>query len=528
MARTGTGTGTLLSRRNVKLDSFLKRNMERAVYERIRVHEPCVVVSDTINKVYMHVVLSDERVFLTEYPPRTLTVAVSFGRVRDIELVNDLPDFLRGKDQERCQHIRIVYAVETPPPRRRRDRLTRERGEELPPVTPPPRSLTPKSTSEGMTLLCVSISSLDQWTEEDPPPIPKPLRSASCPNPQTLSLLKVPRPPGPPFSSPPSPSRFFSYSECDPLFQGPRRISLILDRLLRRDRADPSEDKGAELHLYAVSHSSTIYLHLQSAWTRFLTRSTLLLDPLHRWRCSSGWDPSGWLLGRLSRELQRDGVSPEASCLLLRELRTAARRDVALRRLFWRVRTAGHGAAPPLLEGEDGPPSPATPAEVFCVVLRLSTLIVQTLAVMFRDTEVEESRMDLLSANRYPVCPSVCLSLCPSVPLFVRPSVRLSLPFISHQAQRLLLVLSDRQDSALSPPQSVLLFQRCRLLLACLQHSSLLNQHLRSHFREEFRSDPVCSHLVSEPLIINVTLLFLYYLLLFIGTGFPLEIGDNS
>ncbi|XP_029968921.1 uncharacterized protein C12orf56 homolog isoform X3 [Salarias fasciatus] len=345
MARTGTGTGTLLSRRNVKLDSFLKRNMERAVYERIRVHEPCVVVSDTINKVYMHVVLSDERVFLTEYPPRTLTVAVSFGRVRDIELVNDLPDFLRGKDQERCQHIRIVYAVETPPPRRRRDRLTRERGEELPPVTPPPRSLTPKSTSEGHP----PDSSLDQWTEEDPPPIPKPLRSASCPNPQTLSLLKVPRPPGPPFSSPPSPSR-------QSRAQGPRRISLILDRLLRRDRADPSEDKGAELHLYAVSHSSTIYLHLQSAWTRFLTRSTLLLDPLHRWRCSSGWDPpppsnrSGWLLGRLSRELQRDGVSPEASCLLLRELRTAARRDVALRRLFWRVRTAGHGAAPPLLE----------------------------------------------------------------------------------------------------------------------------------------------------------------------------------
>ncbi|XP_029968920.1 uncharacterized protein C12orf56 homolog isoform X2 [Salarias fasciatus] len=393
MARTGTGTGTLLSRRNVKLDSFLKRNMERAVYERIRVHEPCVVVSDTINKVYMHVVLSDERVFLTEYPPRTLTVAVSFGRVRDIELVNDLPDFLRGKDQERCQHIRIVYAVETPPPRRRRDRLTRERGEELPPVTPPPRSLTPKSTSEGHP----PDSSLDQWTEEDPPPIPKPLRSASCPNPQTLSLLKVPRPPGPPFSSPPSPSR-------QSRAQGPRRISLILDRLLRRDRADPSEDKGAELHLYAVSHSSTIYLHLQSAWTRFLTRSTLLLDPLHRWRCSSGWDPpppsnrSGWLLGRLSRELQRDGVSPEASCLLLRELRTAARRDVALRRLFWRSGDLFVFLVRSLEDGLHGVQSLS--GGLWSDQLLLSTLIVQTLAVMFRDTEVEESRMDLLSANR--------------------------------------------------------------------------------------------------------------------------------
>lgn len=88
MARTGAGT--LPPRLNVKLDSFLKRNTEREVYERLRASEPCVVVSDTVNKAYMHVVLSDERVYLTEYPPRTLTAAVSFRRVRDIELVSSL------------------------------------------------------------------------------------------------------------------------------------------------------------------------------------------------------------------------------------------------------------------------------------------------------------------------------------------------------------------------------------------------------------------------------------------------------
>lgn len=86
MARNGSGS--LLTRRNIKLDSFLKRNTDRTVYERIRAYEPCVVVSETINKVYMHVVLSDERVYLTEYPPRTLTAALSFRRVRDIELVS--------------------------------------------------------------------------------------------------------------------------------------------------------------------------------------------------------------------------------------------------------------------------------------------------------------------------------------------------------------------------------------------------------------------------------------------------------
>ena len=86
MARTGSGS--LLSRRNIKLDSFLKRNTERTVYERIRAYEPCVVISETVNKVYMHVVLTDECVYLTEYPPRTLTAAFSFRRVRDIELVS--------------------------------------------------------------------------------------------------------------------------------------------------------------------------------------------------------------------------------------------------------------------------------------------------------------------------------------------------------------------------------------------------------------------------------------------------------
>ncbi|CAB1345735.1 unnamed protein product [Coregonus sp. 'balchen'] len=109
-----TGAGGLQCRRNSKLDSFLKRNTERGVYERIRAYEPCVVVSERVNKVFMHVVLSDECVYLAEYPPRTLTTAVDFRHIRDIELVNDLPEFLSGRDRERSQHIRVVYATSKP------------------------------------------------------------------------------------------------------------------------------------------------------------------------------------------------------------------------------------------------------------------------------------------------------------------------------------------------------------------------------------------------------------------------------
>lgn len=65
--------------------------------------------------------------------------------------------------------------------------------------------------------------------------------------------------------------------------------------------------------------------------------------------------------------------------------------------------------------------------------------------------------------------------------------ISLQTSFIGYHAQQMVLVLSDLQESVLSPAQSVLLFQRCRLLLACLQYNNQLAQHLRSHFREEFR-----------------------------------------
>lgn len=78
------------SPRNSRLDSFLKRNTERTVYEGIGACEPCVVVSETVNKVYMHAVLGDDRLYLTEYPPRTLVDVFTFGRVRDIELVSSI------------------------------------------------------------------------------------------------------------------------------------------------------------------------------------------------------------------------------------------------------------------------------------------------------------------------------------------------------------------------------------------------------------------------------------------------------
>ncbi|XP_032361524.1 uncharacterized protein C12orf56 homolog isoform X4 [Etheostoma spectabile] len=547
MARTGSGA--LLSRRNIKLDSFLKRNMERMVYERIRAYEPCVVKSETINKVYMHVVLSDERVYLTEYPPRTLTEAFCFRDVQDIELVNDLPDFLRGKDRELCQHIRVTYITDKPAARGR-DWLRRDRRVGLPPRRP---SLYPTITH-----------TLEGYPEHGSPSgeevyMLPPTRSASCPNPETLGLLRVPHPPtqsvsttpslhspnGSPTSSPSSSNHRLNIPDTGQL---QRRIGSVLARLLRRDCVNSGEEREAELHLYAISHTSRLYLHMQSSWNSFIIRSTLLLDTLFRGRCSASSDSSSTkqlpaiscertahLFGQLSSELLQEGIGVERFYLLLQELRTAAHHNLALRRLFWKTSEVCVFLVQTLEESLHGFQSLTTQIHTEDQLL-LSTLVVQTLAVMFRETDVEPARLNLLSAKKGSLTSRMLLALicdaelqtqnpadceallaeyldaacsllfelllsgheasrCLSADNFLsvgwilgvlQPHPHL-LSFISYQAQQVVLVLSDGQESFLSPFQSVLLFQRCRLLLACLQSNSRLAQHLQFHFREEFR-----------------------------------------
>ncbi|XP_036976994.1 uncharacterized protein C12orf56 homolog [Acanthopagrus latus] len=543
MARTGPGS--LLARRNIKLDSFLKRNTEREVYERIRAYEPCVVVSHTVNKVYMHVVLTDERVYLTEYPPRTLTEAFSFERVRDIQLVNDLPDFLSGKDRELCQHIRITY-VTGKPVQSGRDWLRVDRRVGLPPVAPPSRRPSHCSTlghtSEGYPA--------QSEKETEGLHMMRQTRSASCPNPETLGLPRFPHPPAQPPSTPPnlysSSSSATSPQAIPEKGKVPRRIGLVLSRLLKRDGVKSSgEEKEAELHLYAVSHTSRLYLHLQSSWNSYIIRSTLLLDPLYRGWCRASsdsppgkrlpvisWERTAHLFAQLSSELQQEGISVESLYLLLQELRTAAHRSVTLRRLFWRSGEVCVFLVQTLEESLHGRVYSADQ-------LLLSTLIVQTLAVMFRETEVEPARLNLLSSKKGALASRMLLALicdpeqqtqntgslidceallseyldaacsllsellllgheasrCSSADNFLsvgwilrvlQPHPHLT-SFLGYQAQQVVLVLSDLQESVLSPVQSVLLFQRCRLLLACLQYNTQLGQHLRSHFREEFR-----------------------------------------
>ncbi|CAB1421778.1 unnamed protein product [Pleuronectes platessa] len=567
-----SGSGSLMSRRNIKLDSFLQRSMECSVHERVRASEPCVVVSDAFNKVYMHVVLSDERVYLTEHKPRTLTVAVSFRRVRGIELVNDLPEFLSGRDRDHCQHIRIVYVTDEPATRafdwlRRDKREDILQGEEL--------------QVSGGSRICLRVQSLcpeplqwvrnlRDWSQEEVRML-RPGRSASCPNPDTLGLL--PHPPTQPRLHPPTTSERSLKSLQSR--QVPRRMGSVLSRLLRRDGGGGGEQREAELHLYAVSPTSRLHLQLQSAWSSFIIVSRSGYQGFDSWRSrlccwtrSTGESAarhvtrllendllssagSGRLtcFSQLTSDLLQVGIHEESLYLLLQELNVSAQRNVALRRLFWRSSELCVFLVQTLEESLHGRQSLS--GVYTADQLLLSTVVVETLAVMFRETQAEAARLHLLSARSGALTSRILLALicdplpqsrgflmdseiqvllseyldaacsllfellllgheATSAPVYtkclrssgcfsaddllsvdwllrvVQPHPHL-LCFITHQAQQVVLVLSDLPESALGPVQAVLLFQRCRLLLACLQHSSLLAQHLRSHMREEFR-----------------------------------------
>ncbi|XP_026066240.1 uncharacterized protein C12orf56 [Carassius auratus] len=542
MARTSADG--LLRPSNSKLDSFLKRNTSRDVYERIRVYEPCVVVSGSVKKVFMHVILSDERVYLSEYHPRALREALSFRHIKSIELINDLPDFLSGQDRERSQHIRVVHTTKNPGKKSSRPKGS---GQNKPSFPVQGRNSSARHSLEGMSPVLLSSES-SSWRisptsmseggqeEEEGSVIPK-RRSASCPHTDVLALSV--------FDSSPA----HSSSSSDQRESPSASDSTALMR--RTTTEEQEEEKEEELHLYAVSPSSRIYLHLQSSWSSYIIRSTLMLDPVYRKRCGMSsspqkqkshkisWERTCHLFSQLSGELLQEDVGLESLYLLLQELHTATNRNPTIKKLFWKspdlypflVKTLAESSQ----SGQEGVHASDR--------LLLCTLVVQILSLMFRGTEIEATRLSMLTAKQGALTENMLLALVRDPDLQLPDSTNGSkssvhklqrlqadyldaasallfevvvfcqeasrtpalghfltiswvfrllkphpflLPFVGYQAQQVVLLLSGAQDP-LGPSQAVLLYQRCRVLLACLQHSTCLSKYIRTGFKEEFR-----------------------------------------
>uniref|UniRef100_A0A3B3S924 Si:ch211-258f14.2 n=1 Tax=Paramormyrops kingsleyae TaxID=1676925 RepID=A0A3B3S924_9TELE len=400
MARSDRGG--LLCRRNSKLESFLKRSTERRFYERIRAYEPCIVILPKINKVFMYAVLNDESVYLAEFPPRTLQLAVCFRHVIDISLVNDLPDFLTGREREHSQHIRVVYTSAKHPGKGDAG----HRGE-----------IGKTGVSSVLPSMCSAPPGTAIWKHA-------PLSTRVEEEEQMLR----PRP-SPPLGHGSSPPSIPDSAETRTHWSrgSPDRRALILAKLTERTMVravvEKEDSARSELHLYAVSPSSRIYLHLQSAWNSYVIRSTLLLEPQFRKRCcasstlqnrrQTSWERTTHLFGQLSRELLQQDLTMEMLYLLLQELHTAAHRNTAVRRLFWRsedlcsflVRTLEDTLQScwKIVGGSRKIPTEDR--------LLLSALLAQTLGLMFRETEIEPTRLNLLTSKRGALTERLLLAL---------------------------------------------------------------------------------------------------------------------
>ncbi len=98
-------------------------------------------------------------------------------------------------------------------------------------------------------------SSDDGQEAEEGSVIPK-RRSASCPNPDVLALSV--------FNTSPAHSSSFGDQRESP------SASVSTAPMRRTTTEEQDEEKEQELHLYAVSPSSRLYLHLQSSWSSYI------------------------------------------------------------------------------------------------------------------------------------------------------------------------------------------------------------------------------------------------------------------
>ncbi|XP_077090995.1 uncharacterized protein C12orf56 homolog [Siphateles boraxobius] len=562
MARTSADG--LLCQNNSKLDSFLKRNTNRDVYERIRFYEPCVVVSGSVKKVFMHVILTDEHVYLSEYPPRALREVLSFRHVTSIELINDLPDFLSGEERERSLHIRVVYTAKNIG---KKNKGSSKKKPECPQSPSQGRNSSARHSLEGMSHVLLSTRSApsesSSWRisptsmsdggleEEERSVVPK-RRSASCPNPDVLGLSVFKSSP----SAAPLPSitndKRRTSAQHPVAFRHRGSVLTNVMRTITEKQKEEEEEIAEELHLYAVSPSSRIFPHLQSSWSSYIIRSTFMLDPVYRRRSGISssspqkqkyhkisWERTCHLFGQLSGELLQENTSLESRYLLLQELHTATYRNPTIKKLFWRSPDLYPFLVKTLGESSHGDQEGVHTADR----LLLCTLVVQILSLMFRETEIEPTRLSMLMAKQGALTADMLLALVCDPDLQLPDSTKDSkssitkmqhlqadyldaasallfevvvlcqeasrtpslghfltigwlfrllkphpflLPFVGYQAQQVVLVLSGPQFPV-SPSQAVLLYQRFHVLLACLQHSTCLSKYIKTGFKEEFR-----------------------------------------
>ncbi|XP_072125547.1 uncharacterized protein C12orf56 homolog isoform X1 [Mobula birostris] len=433
-------------KRHDKLDFFLKRHLDESVFNKIRMYEACIVVTEKKHKkTFDFVILTDECIYLTQNPPKTIHEAVHLGDVVAIELVDDYPDFLSGRDRESAQHIRISSIARTAKKQHKTAASSskykpariggrRKFGhEEVETNLSSPAKLNPKqdkllrefSLGKGAAFAVESIPGVT-CAAPCPPPDLKNLklserRKEERPVPSSASARPLPVPPR---------ERPVGCLASNASAENPALVELLpANRCLSQrkeqqlDTCDSTPDaekrinsqsveRELELHLYIISMSSLIFLHLKSAWNNFMIQSTLMQDPAYAQVSASASPARGSkahsseginkLFNQLGSELLHGSSTLARTCSLLRELKATALRSFTIKKLFWKSndfypflvgKLQQH--LPSLQDLSHQQDQRKTKED-----LQFCTLIVETLGVMFRETETEPTRLALLNAER--------------------------------------------------------------------------------------------------------------------------------
>ena len=71
-----------------KLDNFLLQSLSEDEYERIATSELCVVVCPEEKPAHKHVIVGHQHLYMTQFPPKNLKIAVHLEDVTSIRMVS--------------------------------------------------------------------------------------------------------------------------------------------------------------------------------------------------------------------------------------------------------------------------------------------------------------------------------------------------------------------------------------------------------------------------------------------------------
>ncbi|XP_023112954.2 uncharacterized protein C12orf56 homolog isoform X1 [Felis catus] len=581
---------------NSRLDAFLRRRLPPEVYDAIRAYEPCIVVSDSEKHTFKYVVLSDRLIYLTENPPKSIRRAVALRDVVAIDLIDDYPQFLSPPDRETNQHIRIIYSSTVLKKECEKSKGVKKFSF---PFHPSHFHFIAASNNKKVE---EEINGPVFWRGKEPQSLDESSlryhQEVSTPSTDSTfclpSDLKEPSLHGQSAFRPlPTPSRRSCQStsatgkvvtlpSCTTNTKEPKALSdhngSLSEVPLKGNgngnefysgnsslasplQSNPNlEKKASELHLYIISTTSSIFLHLKSSWTNYIIKATLLQDPLRAGELSPIGSQKPYRseekikhFGQLKSELfLKDNTLRKILCLIT-ELKVAAQKNFILKRLFWKTSDLFYFLVNKLHEylPESRDKSTLQNRSQRADELVACIEIMQTLGLMFRETETESSRLKTLAAKKGALfnllvilisepqipksCPVFDIQLVADSTLvemsfdaelqnlikkytdtatallyeifLVFQQGNLGLgpeefaiswmmsflqsrpPFITFLASIVKQVVKGLGASfqPLSPSQAVLLYQQFYILKSCLQYSQTLAEYIRNDYREEFR-----------------------------------------